>query len=477
MIRDKVIWATLVAIGINGRAAFSQEYMPVDRLVADCSATPQRECAVDEYFAEYDYTAGRTEGHLPRGPSPFDWDIGTNHVSPLGRTEVDELYDLLGHLHEYVWEKFARNGGNGYGGIGTDADSLTFTDGSVYVEISDATFDIDTNGDIARLTSDGILVTNTGWTVPDVVGHEYGHSVANSQSWNGRSFTGMITEGEGGALEESWGDILGEALERNLTGENDWAWGTGGTLDNGPYIQRAMDDPRLYLSTINNQPLPDRYLHPNFYIGSEDSGGVHVNSGIPSKAFYLLSDGGYFNGYQIEAIGFDKAEQIWYRCVSDLFGTSPTFNDAYHDLLAAADELYGEFEVEQVGKALRAVQMHLSRTDPGGDFNDDGVVDGGDFLQWQRTAGLTIDDPLETTDLRADRSRDGVIDGADLAIWQATYGAGEEAPAAYVPEPGGAILVLAAAIFLNRRSHNERRRIDAAFSSFASRSYDRSGFV
>jgi hypothetical protein len=65
-----------------------------------------------------------------------------------------------------------------------------------------------------------------------------------------------------------------------------------------------------------------------------------------------------------------------------------------------------------------------------GDFNNDNVVDGADFLIWQRGFGPT------GTNLTGDADGNGVVDGADLAIWKSQFGgAPAAAVAAAVPEP------------------------------------------
>lgn len=52
-----------------------------------------------------------------------------------------------------------------------------------------------------------------------------------------------------------------------------------------------------------------------------------------------------------------------------------------------------------------------------GDFNGDGVADGNDFLQWQRTFGASV--PSGTA---ADGSGNGVVDAADLTLWKDNFG-------------------------------------------------------
>jgi hypothetical protein len=71
-----------------------------------------------------------------------------------------------------------------------------------------------------------------------------------------------------------------------------------------------------------------------------------------------------------------------------------------------------------------------------GDFTGNDVVDGADFLAWQRTFG-------STTDLAADGSLNGVIDAADLAIWKQNFGRTRPAAGATtpIPEPVNAVLL------------------------------------
>ena len=46
-----------------------------------------------------------------------------------------------------------------------------------------------------------------------------------------------------------------------------------------------------------------------FYNGTEDNGGVHINSGIPNRAYYLFAT----------EIGKDKAEQVFYKALTEIW--------------------------------------------------------------------------------------------------------------------------------------------------------------
>lgn len=91
-----------------------------------------------------------------------------------------------------------------------------------------------------------------------------------------------------------------------------------------------------------------------------------------------------------------------------------------------------------------------------GDYDDDGDVDGNDFLVWQRTFGDT------GASLAADGNGDGVVNADDLAIWRETFGQVAQAPpvsaTAYaVPEPTTALLAFMAAsvsLFVRRQGRS-----------------------
>jgi hypothetical protein len=87
------------------------------------------------------------------------------------------------------------------------------------------------------------------------------------------------------------------------------------------------------------------------------------------------------------------------------------------------------------------------------DFNNDELVNGDDFLIWQRGLGLMG----QTDNLNGDANATGVIDEADLGVWRGQFTVGDPAVAAVgaVPEPTalaiGAFGSLVAVAFLRRR--------------------------
>jgi hypothetical protein len=86
------------------------------------------------------------------------------------------------------------------------------------------------------------------------------------------------------------------------------------------------------------------------------------------------------------------------------------------------------FRINLPAWALAGDQF-VSVTAPSADFDEDGDVDGQDFLAWQRGDG--------------DADGNGVVDAADLAIWTQQFGLGESLAAnSAVPEPTACALFL-----------------------------------
>jgi len=100
------------------------------------------------------------------------------------------------------------------------------------------------------------------------------------------------------------------------------------------------------------------------------------------------------------------------------------------------------------------------------DFNSDGVVDGNDFLAWQRGFGMTSGVELE----HGDANGDGLVDDADLSVWNGAFGAAVAPPAAGVammaiPEPTTAGLVVIAIWATVRCRRQGTLRTEAAHGS------------
>ncbi|RXT03688.1 M4 family metallopeptidase [Ammoniphilus sp. CFH 90114] len=159
---------------------------------------------------------------------------------------------------------------------------------------------------------DGELMTSLSGAL-DVVAHEITHAVIQYTA-------DLIYQDQSGALNESWADALGTAIENEnwLLGEEIWTPGIEGDA------LRYMDDPEL-----GDQPgHMDQYVVTHL-----DNGGVHINSGIPNKAFYHFA----------EAIGSRvEAGKVWYLALRDYMTPNTDFSGARAATLLACEELYGK---------------------------------------------------------------------------------------------------------------------------------------
>ena len=86
---------------------------------------------------------------------------------------------------------------------------------------------------------------------------------------------------------------------------------------------------------------PAKVTDAEYYCGTDDSGGVHWNSGVPNRAYSLAVDGGTFNGQTVAGLGLHKAAQIWWRAGASYLTPSSDFNDFASSLAESCRTLVG----------------------------------------------------------------------------------------------------------------------------------------
>jgi hypothetical protein len=97
---------------------------------------------------------------------------------------------------------------------------------------------------------------------------------------------------------------------------------------------------------------------------------------------------------------------------------------------------YGDFFFETYIDAEIHSLTRIETPPLAGDFSYDGRVDALDLYGWADTFG-------STDVLYADGNAVGVVDGADFLIWQRHVGGGSQTAAgAVVPEPAGGLLLV-----------------------------------
>ena len=185
----------------------------------------------------------------------------------------------------------------------------------------------------------------------DVIAHEMTHGVTDNSSK-------LVYQGQSGALNEAMSDIFGEMAEFRTYGSNDWIIGT-----HMRESIRSMSDPKRF---------GDPAKMSEFVVTKQDNGGVHINSGIINRAFYLLAEG--MSG----AIGRSDAETIFYRALTQHLSKNSQFIDARLGAIAAANALFGvsSNQSRKTGEAFDLVEIFASGATP--DKADIPVVQGPD---------------------------------------------------------------------------------------------------
>lgn len=188
----------------------------------------------------------------------------------------------------------------------------------------------------------------------DVCGHEITHGLTQKTA-------ALIYSNESGALNESFSDIFGVSIDF-YTRPTIANFRIGEQFGPGGAGLRDMADPKIYQN-------PSTYKGQFWVSSKSDNGGVHYNSGVQNKWFYLLSKGDTGtndNGikYKVDSIGFVKAAQISYKNLTTMLTPLSNYDDARYYSIIAAKELYGDCskEVKQVINAWNAVGVGNSDT-------------------------------------------------------------------------------------------------------------------
>ena len=183
----------------------------------------------------------------------------------------------------------------------------------------------------------------------DVGGHEMSHGVISSTA-------GLVYRNQSGAINEHIADVFGVIID-----EENYTLGETivlpGVFPSG--AMRDMEDPHN-----GGNSRADLGWQPNhmdeFYSGTADNGGVHINSGIPNRAFYLMA----------AEFGRDKIGAIYYDALTKYLTASSQFIDLRRAIINSARDLYGDAEVEVVAQAFDVVGITDGNTPGGGGGGD-----------------------------------------------------------------------------------------------------------
>jgi len=184
----------------------------------------------------------------------------------------------------------------------------------------------------------------------DVTAHEWAHSLTDSTA-------NLNYERESGALNEAFSDWMGIAVER-ANGINNWTIGEDIEAFRDLSNPGRFGDPDTYQgenwidTSTSGCPTPD--------VCENDYCGVHGNSGVANKMFYLLVEGGSFNGVSVTGIGIDRAMQIATDAMRYEWTSNETFLSARAGMEAAAAQ-YSAANATQVANAWRAVGVKTTQ--------------------------------------------------------------------------------------------------------------------
>ncbi|WP_282143070.1 M4 family metallopeptidase [Cellulophaga baltica] len=163
----------------------------------------------------------------------------------------------------------------------------------------------------------------------DVVAHELTHGITQFMA-------NLEYQGQSGALNEHFSDVFGTVIKQKYLDQSleDANWLIGDTIitESFPGVAlRSMKEP----GTANDFDVQPDHMD-NYYAGPEDNQGVHINSGIPNKAFYLCC---------LE-IGIDDAALLWFETLKFLWRTA-TFNDLYDVLITTSTTLIAQEKISE----------------------------------------------------------------------------------------------------------------------------------
>lgn len=222
----------------------------------------------------------------------------------------------------------------------------------------------------------------------DVIGHEVTHAVASSIGTNGV----LVYMNQSGALNEAFADIFGEMIEARARGTNDWL--IGSELSS---VMRNMTNPSAFLMSGTARPYPavmSQLIQPTDPIlnnfKEQDYGGVHLNSGIINRAYYLLAAG--LKG----AVGNQDAERIFYRCLTVSMKPLSQFIDARLGCVAAAEALFGigSQQTLKTAEAFDAVELYAAPASTAQPTNVNAAVSAPDSAMFVRKPSFFTRDDL-----------------------------------------------------------------------------------
>ncbi len=240
---------------------------------------------------------------------------------PVKDVAVNEAYDGAGATWDLYYDVYGRNS--------IDDRGMPLVSSVHYrVDYDNAFWD---GSQMVYGDGDGTLFERFTKCI-DVIGHELTHGVTQYEA-------NLEYADQPGALNESFSDVFGSLVKQWSLGQTaaraDWLIGAGlfapgvkgKALRSMAAPGTAYDDP-----VLGKDPQPADMAH--YVKTTDDNGGVHINSGIPNRAFYLAATA-------IGGRAWEKAGTVWYVTLRDRLRPGSDFAAAATLTTTVARELYG----------------------------------------------------------------------------------------------------------------------------------------
>lgn len=175
----------------------------------------------------------------------------------------------------------------------------------------------------------------------DVVAHELTHGITQNSA-------ALPYENQSGALNEHFSDVFGVVVRQWNKKETDpktasWLVGGGLMLAGPQYALRSLKEPG---KAYPGDPQPDHMSKYQELANTEqgDWGGVHINSGIPNRAFYLAA-------VALGRPSWETAAQIWYKTLTQRLKGTATFEKCAYETISVARDFFDDAIAAKVAKA------------------------------------------------------------------------------------------------------------------------------
>ncbi len=238
-----------------------------------------------------------------------------------GDVSADEAYDGLGKTYEFFQSAYSRNSIDGKGMELVGCVNFGRNFANAFWNGSTMVFG---NGD-------GKIFNK--FTILDVISHEMSHGITQSSA-------DLVYEKMPGALNESFSDVFGSMTKQFALGQTvdkaDWLIGEGLFTKN--VKGRALRDMAKPGSAFDDPKIgkDQQTAHMDEYNTSpQDNFCVHINSGIPNRAFYNVA-------MLIGGNSWERAGLIWYKTLLTKLKPRSQFQDCANATLKVSNDLYGK---------------------------------------------------------------------------------------------------------------------------------------